>query len=141
MGIFDKLGGGKDVKLTPKSALALGAMTVIGIDGSIEDDEISMLRRIVRGDGNAFDQAFRTYKERAIPECVDLVCKSMTDQKQKLVFITNLLDIAMADGVLAGAEKDLMAKYIEKLEVPEKAVEEIVEFIANKNDFSIFESR
>ena len=49
MGIFDKLTGSKDISLSPKSALALAAMTMIGIDGSIEDDEIAILRRIIQG--------------------------------------------------------------------------------------------
>jgi len=66
MGIFDKLKGTKDIQLTPKSALALAALTLIGIDGAVEDDEMATLSRIVRGDQNAFDMAFTFYKDRSI---------------------------------------------------------------------------
>jgi len=82
MGIFDKLTWSKDIQLTPKSALALAAMTIIGVDGSIEEEEIATLKRIVRGDGNAYDQAFRVYKDKSIQESVQLVSKSL-DEKQK----------------------------------------------------------
>jgi len=137
MGIFDKLTGSKDIQLTPKSALALAAMTIIGVDGSIEEEEIAILKRIVRGDGNAFDQAFRVYKDKSIQESVQLVSKSL-DEKQKIVVIANLLDIAMADGMLAGAEKDLMMLYLDSFKVSEEIVKDIVDVIAIKNDFSIF---
>lgn len=137
MGIFDKFAGSKDILLTPKSALALAAMTIIGIDGSIEDDEISAINRIVRGDDVAFDQALKVYKDKSIQECVQLVSKAI-DQKQKLTIIANLLDIAMADGMLAGAEKDLMMAYIDSFQTPEEAIKGIVDVIAVKNDFSIF---
>lgn len=137
MGIFDKLSGSKDIQLTPKGALALAAMTMIGIDGAIEDEEVDTLRRVVRGDGNAFDQAYKVYKDKSIQECVQLVSKSL-DDKQKVAVITNLLDIAMADGMLAGAEKDLMMLYLDSLKVSEEIVKDIVDVIAVKNDFSIF---
>jgi uncharacterized tellurite resistance protein B-like protein len=138
MGIFDKLSGGKEVQLTPKAALALAAMTMIGIDGATEDEEVDTLRRIVRGDGNAFDQAYRVYKDKSVQESVQLVSKSL-DEKQKVAVISNLLDIAMADGLLAGAEKELMMLYLDSFKISEEIVKDIVDVIAVKNDFSIFE--
>lgn len=138
MGLFDKLTGGKEVQLSAKSALALAAMTMIGADGSIEDEELASLRRIVRGDDRAFDQAFRVFKDKPASECVSLVGKALND-KQKMATIANLLDIAMADGILAGSEKDLMEKYIANFQIPEDALKDIIDFVAIKNDFSIFE--
>lgn len=138
MGIFDKLSGSKDVILTPKSALALAAMTIIGIDGAIEEEELSVLSRIVKGDRNAFEQAFKVFKDKSLEECVQLVSKSL-DEKQKVAVIANLLDIAMADGVLAGAEKNLMMLYLNSFQISEDIINTIVEVIAIKNDFSIFE--
>jgi uncharacterized tellurite resistance protein B-like protein len=138
MGIFDKLMGTEDVKLTPKSALALAAMTIIGVDGVIDDDEIASLSRIVRGDQDSFDKAFKLYKDISFEKCVSLV-SSILDQKQKIAVVAILLDIAMADGILAGAEKELMELYIESFQIPENILKSIVEIIALKNDFSIFE--
>ena len=138
MGIFDKLTEGKEVQLTPKAALALAAMTMIGIDGAIEEEEVDTLKRIVRGDGVAFDQAYKVYKDKPIQECIQLVGKAI-DEKQKVAIIANLLDIAMADGLLAGAEKELMMLYLDSFKISEEIVKDIVDVIAVKNDFSIFE--
>jgi uncharacterized tellurite resistance protein B-like protein len=138
MGIFDKLMGTEDVKLTPKSALALAAMTIIGVDGVIDDDEIASLSRIVRGDQDSFDKAFKLYKDISFEKCVSLV-SSILDQKQKIAVVAILLDIAMADGILAGAEKKLMELYIESFQISENILKSIVEVIALKNDFSIFD--
>lgn len=137
MGIFDKLAGVKEAQLTPKAALALAAMTIIGIDGAIEEEELDALKKIVRGDGVAFEQAYKVYKDRSIQECVQLVGKAL-DEKQKVAVIANLLDIAMADGMLAGAEKDLMMLYVDSFKISEDILNDIVDMIAIKNDFSIF---
>lgn len=138
MGIFDKLMGAEDVKLTPKSALALAAMTIIGADGVIEDDELASLSRIVRGDQDSFNRAFKLYKDLSFEKCVPLVSSTL-EQKQKMAVIAILLDIAMADGILAGAEKDLLELYIASFQISEDVVKTIAEVIVLKNDFSIFE--
>jgi uncharacterized tellurite resistance protein B-like protein len=131
MGIFDKLMGAKDIELTPKSALALAAMTIIGADGVIEDVELASLSRIVRGDQDSFDRAFKLYKDLSFEKCVSLVSNTL-DQKQKIALIAILLDIAMADGILAGAEKNLLELYINSFQISEDIIKSIVEVIALK---------
>ena len=138
MGLFDKLTGSGSTNLTPKSALALAALTMIGADGSVEDEEIEGLQRIVRGDDEAFRLAFRVYKDKSINECVSLATNVLND-RQKVAAIANLLDLAMADGMLAGAEKRLLEAYVNNFDVNEEIVKTIIEVIAIKNDFSIFE--
>jgi len=138
MGLFDKLAGSGSSKLAPKSALALAALTMIGADGAVEDEEMDGLRRIVRGDDEAFRVAFRIYKDKNINECVSLVSNVLSD-RQKVATIANLLDLAMADGMLAGAEKRLLEAYMSNFGIDEEIVKTIIEVIAIKNDFSIFE--
>ena len=138
MGLFDKLTGGGDVKLTSKSALALAAITMIAIDGSVEEEELATLKSIVRGDENAFDTAFKVYKDRSVEECVTLVNQTL-DDKQKAATMANLIDIAMADGMLAGAEKNLLSAYVEVFGLSEELIKDIVNVIAVKNDYSVFE--
>jgi uncharacterized tellurite resistance protein B-like protein len=138
LGIFDKLRTKADVNLTPKAALALAAMTVIGADGSIEDDEISSLTRIVRGDENAFNSALTVYKDLSVTDSVQLVSKVL-GEKQRIACIAILLDLAMADGVLVGAEQKLMDAYITAFQLSEQDISSIVDIIALKNDFSVFE--
>jgi uncharacterized tellurite resistance protein B-like protein len=138
MGLFDKLSGSGSSKLTPKSALALAAITMIGADGSVDDGELDGLHRIVRGDDEAFRLAFRVYKDKDINECLTLVSNILND-RQKVAAIANLLDLAMADGMLAGAEKRLLEAYVNNFNVDEEIVRTIIDVIAIKNDFSIFE--
>lgn len=138
MGIFDKLLGSKDIKLTPKGAMALAALTVIAIDGSIDDDELAGLARIVRNDRNAIDQAVKVFKDRKpLNEIIDLVTNAL-NKKQRLTTIVNLIDLAMADGILAGSEKDLLQSYVKSFQISDQVLEGIVDVIGKKNDFSAF---
>ena len=66
MGLFDRLANNNRVELTPKSAIALAALTVIGADGSVDDGEMDGLKRIVRGD----DRAFQACKNQEIQEFI-----------------------------------------------------------------------
>jgi len=136
MGIFDKLTG-KSATLTPKSALVLSAITVIAADGVIDEAEINDLAKIVRGDKKSIDTAMQVMKANGFPAVIDMVA-AVLDEKQKLATLAILCDIAMADGVLAEAEKKILQMYMEKFGVSEATLKPIIEVIATKNDFSIF---
>lgn len=136
MGIFDKLTG-KSATLTPKSALVLSAITVIAADGVIDEAEINDLAKIVRGDKKSIDTAMQVMKANGFPAVIDMVA-AVLDEKQKLATLAILCDLAMADGVLAEAEKKILQMYMEKFGVSEATLKPIIEVIATKNDFSIF---
>jgi uncharacterized tellurite resistance protein B-like protein len=138
LGLFDKLKGNQDIKISPKGALALAAMTVIAADGSIDEDEIAGLRRIVRGDENAFNQAYKVLKNKSLAECVEVVGK-FTNEKQRACIVANLVDLAMADGVLAGAEEKLLNTYINSFKLPDETVKKIIDAIEVKNNFTVFD--
>lgn len=137
MGLLDRLGGSSEISLSPKSALALAAMTLIGADGVVEEDELAGLRRIVRGDDDALQKAFEAYKAKNIEDCIRLVVGAL-DEKQRIAALANLLDIAMADGVLADAEEQLLGVYLDLFGISEDAAKRIIDVIAIKNDFSVF---
>ena len=136
MGIFDKLTG-KSATLTPKSALVLSAITVIAADGVIDEAEINDLAKIVRGDKKSIDTAMQVMKANGFPAVIDMVA-AVLDEKQKLATLAILCDLAMADGVLAEAEKKILQMYMEKFGVSEATLKPIIEVIATKNDFSTF---
>jgi len=54
------------------------------------------------------------------------------DNNQWLVAIANLVDIAMADGMLVGKEKELLEVYLEAFDVNETDVKKTVEVISIK---------
>jgi uncharacterized tellurite resistance protein B-like protein len=140
MGLFDRLTGNKNVQLTPKSALVLSAITVIAADGVIDEAELNDLAKIVRGDRKALDTAMQVMKANQatpLPEIITLIGNCL-DEKQKLATLTVLFDIAMADGVLAGAEQKILQMYVDAFGIPEATLKPIIETIGIKNDFSIF---
>lgn len=60
------------------------------------------------------------------------------NSEQQLVAIANLIDIAMADGILAGDEQTLLEAYVEAFDVPTSEIETIVNVISIKNNKSSF---
>jgi len=76
-------------------------------------------------------------KANAFPGVIDLVAATL-DEKQKLATLTILFDLAMADGVLAGAEQKILQMYVDKFDISEATLKPIIEAIGIKNNFSIF---
>lgn len=138
MGLFDKLTGQRDVALTPQAGLLLAAITMVAADGDVDDDEIAVIRRL---DGTssttAWEAALKTYKMKSQSECISLATSAMS-QVQRHVTMANLVDIAMADGELAGAEKQLLQAYVSAFGISEGEVGKIVDVIAVKNNKEAF---
>jgi len=138
MGLFDKLGGNKELSLTPQAGMLLSAITMATIDGDSDDDELAVIRRLDgSGRTDAWDSAVKAWKMKSLEECIALAAGSMNSE-QRIVAIANLIDIAMADGTLAGAEQQLLEAYVEAFEVGEEIIEQIVDVISIKNNKSIF---
>lgn len=138
MGMFDKLVGKKEETLTPQAGLLLSAITMVSADGDVDDDELAVIRRL-DGSANtdAWEIAVRVWKAKSVQECVALATSAM-DSQQRLVAIANLIDIAMADGGLAGAERELLEAYVTAFGVGQADVQKVVDVIAIKNNKSIF---
>lgn len=96
------------------------------------------MRRILKNDQKSFDQAFIIYKDKTTSECIDLV-SAIFDEQQKVATMANLLDIAMSDGILAGAEKTILEAHVESNEIREDIVNDLIDVISVKNDPAIFE--
>jgi uncharacterized tellurite resistance protein B-like protein len=137
MGLFDKLAGTRTVELNPKSALVLTALTVVAADGVIDESEMNNLANIVRGDRKSIDDAVKVLKANPLEESINLVSKCLND-KQKIATLAIVIDLAMADGVLATQEQQLIQMYINKFGISEDALKPIFDTIAIKNDFSVF---
>jgi uncharacterized tellurite resistance protein B-like protein len=137
MGIFDKLRGSKNIQLTPKSALITAAITVIASDGVLDEAELGDLAKIARGDKNAVNDAVQVLQGGSLQEAMDLVTNCL-NEKQRMSAMAILLDLAMADGILAGNEQKILQQYMEKFGISEVAIKPVVDAIALKNDFSVF---
>ena len=137
MGIFDKLRGSKSIQLTPKSALIAAAITVIASDGVLDEAELGDLAKIARGDKNTVNDAVQVLQGNSIPETMDLIANCL-NEKQRMAAMAILLDLAMADGILAGNEQKILQQYMEKFSISETAIKPVIDAIALKNDFSVF---
>jgi uncharacterized tellurite resistance protein B-like protein len=137
MGIFDKLRGTKSIQLTPKSALIAAAITVIASDGVLDEAELGDLSKIARGDTNAVKDAVQVLQGSSLAETLDLIATCL-NEKQRMAAMAILLDLAMADGILAGNEQKILQQYMEKFGISETAIKPLIDAIALKNDFSVF---
>ena len=137
MGIFDKLTGSRSVTLTPKSAIVAAAITVIAADGVIDEQELFDLQKIARGDRDAVETAIKFIQGTQIPEAIGKVA-DVLNEKQRLTAMAILLDLAMADGILAGNEQKVLQMYMDQFGIPEQSLQPIIDAIALKNDFSVF---
>lgn len=137
MGIFDKLRGSKSIQLTPKSALVAAALTGIAADGVLDEAELGDLSKIARGDKNAVNDAVQVLQSSSISETMDLIVNCL-NEKQRMAAMAILLDLAMADGILAGNEQKILQQYMEKFGISETAIKPVIDAIALKNDFSVF---
>ncbi|MEQ8822175.1 MAG: TerB family tellurite resistance protein [Sumerlaeia bacterium] len=138
MGLFDRLTGGGAIELTPKSSLALSAIVMMAADGVVEESELASLGQIVRDDKKAFQDAYKVYKNKKPSEIIPMVAEKL-NQRQRLATIAILLDMAMGDGHLDNNEKALLQAFADAFELAEGDVTEIIDVIAIKNNFSIFE--
>ncbi len=139
MGLFDKLGASKEISLTPQGGLLLAAITMVAIDGDVDDDELAIIRRL-DGSGKTTDweSALKVWKSKKIEECIYMAAHSMNTEQQHTA-IANLIDIAMADGILVGDEENLLEAYVEAFDVPIDQIKAMINVISIKNDKSIFQ--
>lgn len=138
MGLFSKLGAGDKIELTSQGGLLLAAISVMAIDGDVDDNELAIIRRLDGSEATSdWDSAVKAWKTKSVEECIELASSSM-NAEQQLVAIANLIDIAMADGSLGDGERAVLEAYSEKFDVSESSIEAIVDVISIKNDRSVF---
>jgi len=110
-----------------------------GADGHVDDDELAIVMRIDgRGTNADWDKAVNVWQQVSDPrECVELVAPCL-DVSQRRFTLANLVDIAMADGLLGGQEKQLLEGYLHAFELEDSFMDAVAEVIAAKNDRSPF---
>lgn len=131
MGFFTK----SKKTVSPQGALVLSMMAMIEIDGDADDAEVDILVRIVaNSDGDeSFEELEKLYDDTEdLSNLLDLITNSL-DEKQRMTVIANLLDTAMADGILEEDEKVLLKAFINAFKLDSDDVDTIIKVIAIKN--------
>ena len=133
MSIFDGLRGQNKITLDSKSAVLLSCILMVSADGSVDDDEMAIIRRIDgSGSTNSWDAAVKAYNKLDRSAAFDLACESLS-RDHLMPLMANLIDIAMADGELAGDEKRLLEKFLLKLQPDVGEITSMVDVISVKN--------
>ncbi len=133
MGLFDGLKKTANVNLTSEAALLLGCITMIAADGSIDEDELAIVRRIDGpNDSEHWVIAQKTWKQHDFATCAGYVCDFIAEA-HILPLFANLIDIAMADGELEGDEQALLEEYVNHLKPDDSTIQKMVEVIQIKN--------
>lgn len=139
MGLFDGLRRSREVALTPRAAMLLARISMVAADGDVEESEMDIIRRIDgSGETGDWQRALESWKRiRSSAECVALTAPHLNADQRRFT-LANLVDIAMADGTLAGAENALLERYVEAYQLDEAFVRDLVKVVAVKNDRAPF---
>lgn len=140
MGILDALRGSPKAALSPKTAMLLACVSMMGADGEISDDEVNIVRRIDGGEpSDEWDLALRTWEKMSGPrECIELVSGCL-DVPQRQYTFANLIDIALADGGLGDAEQQLIEGYMIAFDLEVEFVDAALKVLVTKNDRAPFQ--
>lgn len=140
MGLFDSIGkafSGDDT-LTPRVAMTLAGISMIAADGEIEGEELAAISALNAVTPDSYKRALKLIRKTptigAIPEMVSEVLS----EKQRLSVLFMLLDIAMSDGKLDGAEEALFQRYLTAFGIPADAVKPAVSVLLIKNHPTLF---
>ena len=120
--------------LTPRAALLLAAITVSAVDGDLDVNEMAIINRLDGFNTSVdWDFAIGVWNDTPMEDCIGLVAQSLNERQQRIC-LANLVDIAMADGILHETENVLLRAYTSAFSVADSEVEKIVDVITLKND-------
>ncbi len=123
--------------ISPRMALCLAAITVVGIDGEFKEDELGKLRGLLKTDETAFLKAFNFYNEHRPEICIKIIAACLNaEQKRELYSI--LYDLAQSDRELAESEKDLLGLFAKAFELDGKYLNSVGKRAKKEYDLSIF---
>lgn len=125
---------GSKKKVSAQGALVLAMMAMILVDGNADDDELAVLEKIINNanadeSADELDNLYDTYE---YAELIELIANSL-DASQRKTVVANLLDVAMADGILGENEKELLVIFIMEFQMDSSDVDNIIDVIAAKN--------
>lgn len=127
----------EDLGFSPKMALCLSAISLVGIDGEFKEDELDKLRMLVKSDETSFLKAFNFYNLHPLEMCIKVVSAKLNDE-QKRVTYKILYKLAKADREMAEPERQLLSRYASAFNLTEDYVELVKKSASNDFDISVF---
>jgi uncharacterized tellurite resistance protein B-like protein len=124
--------------LSAKMALCLAAMTLVGIDGEFNEEELAKLRDLIHSDENAFLKAFSFYNERSLDVCMKVVAARLNEEQKQIAYRV-LYDLAHSDQDLAKSEEDLLKQYATAFGLANNFIAWVKTTKDKKYDLALFE--
>ena len=124
--------------LSPKMALCLAAITMVGIDGEFKEEEIEKLRSLIHTDESAFLKAFNFYNERPLDICIKVVSAKLNDEQKRIAYHV-LYDLAQVDRDFAVSEQDLLNQYAAEFRLGKEFVSSAKDMPSHNYNLAVFE--
>ena len=137
MGLFDAFKTTPPA-LTPRLALAVGLLFMVGADGQVEQEEIGQLRSVVGGDQELIQTALK-YLRSVKYEQFLTDAAALLNTEQKLCLLINMADSLLSDGRAELAEQQVFGKALAQFGFTEESFKGYFDTISLKNNRSIFE--
>lgn len=143
MGLFDKVLGSSNDKLTEADGMAGIALCAVAADGAITEEEAAGLgtslarMKLYNGMSNRdvnkiFERCIKTVRSQGVEHLMTVSAAAITPTLRPTAF-TLAADLIMADGEVAPEEKRFLEKIQKSLDVSDDLALKIVEVIALKN--------
>jgi uncharacterized tellurite resistance protein B-like protein len=130
--------GKKEIELTPKLALVVGSIYMVGADGELADEEMGQLISMFGGDEDLIQEGIDYIEQNNnVQETISKTAE-MLNQEQKEVMIINLLDILLSDGEADENEKELFFAFSNAFGFEQNQIELYFDVISKKNNLAIF---
>ena len=108
MGIFDGFGGSQ-VKLDAPTALAAGMVYISAADGHLDESERLNILKVIPDD-RVLRNGLEYCRRNGVQQFIQAAANLLTPQ-QKMCMLLNMADMAMGDGHLDEAERQLLVQF------------------------------
>ena len=135
MGLYDGFQSNQ-VNLNPHVALVAGMIYISAADGTLDDNEIADITRIVP-DRNALDSALQYVRRNPYQQYLAEAARMLTPA-QKMCLVLNAADMAMSDGHLAAEEQQKLIQMQQYFQIPDAHLQPCIQTLMMKNNLNVF---
>jgi uncharacterized tellurite resistance protein B-like protein len=129
------------VQMEPTTSLTVAMLSMLYADGVVDTNEVAAIMAVGCIEQADFDMALQLYTTKLFTpsNCVQSVALGLPRPEQRKACLILMLDLAMADGNLAGAERTLFEEYVATFDVPTADIEKAMRVLGRKNNPTVFE--
>lgn len=135
MGLFDGFPS-NSVQLNPQVALVAGMIYISAADGTLDDNEIADISRVVP-DRAALDGAMQFVRRTPYQQFLAEAARLLTPA-QKMCLVLNAADMAMSDGHLASEEQQKLIQMQQYFQIPDAHLQPCIQTLMMKNNLNVF---